>query len=488
MNDTRANSAPPVVAIVGRPNVGKSALFNSLLRERIAIVDPKAGVTRDRVSALAEHDGRTFELWDTGGMGSPDDLAEEVELQIDLAMRRADLILFVVDVQAGLVAADELVAEKLRSLRDRVLLVANKADHPKHELQASEFYSLGFGEALCVSALHGYGCTELAERILEATPEVAVRPPSPELRLAIVGRQNVGKSTLINALAQEERVIVNEQPGTTRDSIDVVFELGGQRLVAIDTAGLKRRTRIKDSVEFYSFTRTDAALRRADVALFLIDATSDITRMDMRIAHRIEELGKPCAIVVNKWDLAEGAATEAYLEYLNDRMPTLSYAPVSFISAKEGLRVRDAVGLALELREQANARVTTATLNELLRLAQERKRPERSHNAQPKIFYGTQLPGSPPTFLLFASHPHLISEQYTRYLTAFLREALGDIETPIRVFYRSRRSDEDERTHEEKAPRQGRKPTRKGAAPQATKAPRSGRGRRSAPRRRGSSR
>ena len=478
MPDSGDNSTPPSVAIVGRPNVGKSALFNCLAKQRIAIVDPASGVTRDRVSALVEADGHVVEFCDTGGMGSPDDLVIEVEAQIDMALRRADLILFVVDVQAGLMPGDALVAEKLRGMNERVILVANKADHPKHEDQAAEFHRLGLGAPLCTSALHGRGRDALMREVLKAAPSATAKPPPPELHLAIVGRRNVGKSTLINTLAQEDRVIVSETPGATRDSVDVRFEMDGKAFVAIDTAGVKRRTQLQNSVEFYSFTRTDAAIRRADVVLLLLDATAKISRMDLRIAHRIEELGKPCALVVNKWDLAEGVSTEDYFAYLESRLPVLSYAPVCFVSAKENLRVRDTVKLAQDLYRQSNARLSTPELNDLLRKAQERKRPDRARNVQPKIMYGTQLGGSPPTFLLFASHPHLISDQYTRYLVGFLREAMGGLETPIRIFYRSRHKAEEGEAPPGNAaegkptpPSKGGKPKDRHSKPPASKPP-----------------
>ena len=456
---------PPVVAIVGRPNVGKSALFNALTRRRIAIVDPTFGVTRDRVTALVEWEDRLVELMDTGGMGGEGDLSDEVDRQIETAMRCADLIVFVVDAQAGRCPGDAFVAKRLRRLNEHVILVANKVDHPKHGVNVADFFALGFGEPLLCSAVQGNGREELMERILEATPEVAGKETEPELLLAVVGRQNVGKSTLINTLAREERVIVSEIPGTTRDSVDVRFELDGRSFVAIDTAGLKRRQKAKDSVEFYSFARTDGAIRRADVVLLMVDVSADIARQDMRIAHRIEELGKPCAIVVNKWDLAETFTQEDYMVYLADHLPMLSYAPVSFMSARDGLNVRETIDLSNELYEQSNLRVSTSRFNELLKEAQERRMPPRRGNHQPKILYGTQLAGGPPTFLLFASDPRLIDANYTRYLTSFLREGLGPLEVPIRVLYRSRRAAKDEEAREERRAARPPKPPQRSRQP-----------------------
>jgi len=453
--------APPVVAIVGRPNVGKSALLNCLARERISIVDPASGVTRDRVTALVEHDDRLIEVWDTGGLGSTDDLAVEVEAQIDIAIRRADLILMVVDVLEGLQPMDLHVAQRLRREGRPILLVVNKVDDARHEQNVGEFYRLGLGDPVLVSALHRHGRSELLDRVLAETPVRSLQTPPPELRIAAVGRQNVGKSTLINTLANEERVIVSEMPGTTRDSIDVHFELDGRSFVAIDTAGVKRRTRLKDSVEFYSFTRTDAAIRRADVVLFMIDVTMEITRMDMRIGHRVEELGKPCVIVVNKWDLSTGFEPKDYTAYLNDHLPMLHYAPVSFICARDGLHVRETIALAQALHRQAQTQVATSRLNNLLAEAQKVRRPAVRKNQAPRILYGTQVGTCPPTFLLFASHPELITKQYTRFLAGFLRERLDCHEVPLRILYRSRRKDDGGDSADLDKPRRRRQPKRR---------------------------
>lgn len=438
-------TAPPVIAIVGRPNVGKSALFNYLSRERISIVDPKSGVTRDRVSHVIDCEGRLLELCDTGGMGSSDDLAAEVENQINIALQKADLILFVVDAQDGLVPADTFVAERLRPLASRVVLVANKVDSARHESTLGDFYTLGYGHPLPVSAINSLGRPELLSLVLERAPAFTQVAPEPELQIAVVGRQNVGKSTLINTLANEDRVIVSETPGSTRDSIDVRFELDGRSFLAIDTAGVKHRAKLKESVEYYSITRTDASIRRADVTIFMIDASTDLARMDVRIAHRIEELGKPCVIAVNKWDLARGITTGDYTDYLEKHFPIMGYAPIIFISAKEGVRVRELIDLARKLSEQSNIRVPTAKLNQIIDDAQTQRRPERRRNLQPKLFYANQLPGSPPTFLIFASSPQLITDNYTRYLANFLREALGGLEVPVRVFFRSRHTTESDR-------------------------------------------
>jgi GTP-binding protein len=434
----RGGSIPSVV-IVGRPNVGKSSLLNCLARQRIAIVDPTAGVTRDRISAVIEHEERLFELWDTGGIGTPDDLAAEVESQIDSALERADVVLFLVDAQQGLMPLDEEIGGRLRKLRRAVLLVANKVEHPKHEAAAAEFYALGFGAPIFVSALNGNGRTDLLTELTRRLPETHARPSAPVLRLAVVGRQNVGKSTLVNTLVGEQRVIVSDIPGTTRDAVDVRFEHNGLPFVAVDTAGLKRHSKGGSSIEFYGLVRAYRAIRRCDVALLMIDATWDISRVDKRLATAIEENSKPCVITVNKWDRVAGRfTTEEYVRYLGAHLRGLSFAPVSFISAKEKTNIGRTLDLAQALFKQAGQRVSTPELNDVLHRASEAKAPEGSHGKRPRLFYGTQIAVSPPTFLIFASHPQLISAQYTRYLANDFRRRLPFPEIPLRIVYRAR--------------------------------------------------
>ena len=435
----RGAGSIPSVVIVGRPNVGKSSLLNCLARQRIAIVDPTAGVTRDRISAVIEHDERLFELWDTGGIGTPDDLAAEVESQIDSALERADVVLFLVDAQQGLMPLDEEIGARLRKLRRPVLLVANKVEHPKHEAAAAEFYTLGFGAPIFVSALNANGRTDLLTELTSRLPETHARPSEPVLRLAVVGRQNVGKSTLVNTLVGEQRVIVSDIPGTTRDAVDVRFEHNGLTFVAVDTAGLKRHSKGGNSIEFYGLVRAYRAIRRCDVALLMIDATWDISRVDKRLASAIEENSKPCIITVNKWDRVAGKfTTEEYVRYLSAHLRGLSFAPVSFISAKENTNIERTLDLAQALFKQAGRRVGTPEVNDVLHRAAEAKAPEGSHGKHPRLFYGTQIAVAPPTFLIFASHPQLISAQYTRYLANDFRRHLPFPEVPIRIVYRAR--------------------------------------------------
>lgn len=446
--------ALPVVAIVGRPNVGKSSLLNTLAGKRISIVDPTPGVTRDRVSAVCEVDDRYFELIDTGGYGieDADDLTAHVEQQIQLAISGASLILFVVDIQQEITPLDSEVARLLRggkagALQPKapVLLVANKADIEQHKQQAGSLIKLGFGEPLCVSALHGRGRRELLENIIERLGDQAGdEPAAPVMRVAIIGKRNVGKSTFINALAGEERVIVSEVPGTTRDSIDVRFEMAGQSFVAIDTAGVGKKARLKSSVEFYGYTRALASIRRADVVLFLIDATADISDVDKKLARIVIDEFKPCVIVVNKWDLAKGRAdAEDYGVYLTKVMPHMATVPIAFTTATVGKNIRAAIEAAQGLFKQARQRVTTGQLNRAIEETLAAFQPmANKHGAQPKIYYATQISTCPPTIVLFVNNPAIVREQYRRFAENRIRETLPFEEVPVRFVWRAKKSKE----------------------------------------------
>lgn len=437
----------PVVAIVGRPNVGKSSLLNRLAGQLISIVDPRPGVTRDRVSAICEIAGVYFELVDTGGYGVEDraDLTEHIERQIRLAVEQAALILFLVDAQAGILPLDVAVAQLLRTQSRPVLLVANKVDSPAAEPAAAEFYRLGFGHALPISALHGHGRTALADRIvseLRRSASGGPEPPAePAMKVAIVGKRNVGKSTFVNALAGQERVIVSEVPGTTRDAIDVRFEMDGRTIVAIDTAGLRKRSRLADDVEFYSYSRATWSIRRADVVLFLIEATAEVSVVDKRLAHYIAEQFKPCVLVVNKWDLAKGlASAEQYGEYLTKTLGGLDYAPIAFTTAVAGRNVRAAIEMASTLFKQSRTRVPTAQLNVALREVLRARGPGTRRGIKPvRIYYATQASTAPPTIVLFVNHPDLLTTAYKRFLLNQLRQQLPYDEIPIRLLFRSHR-------------------------------------------------
>jgi len=433
----------PVVAIVGRPNVGKSSLFNAIARRRISIVDPTAGVTRDRVSAVCEIDDRYFELVDTGGVGivDRDDLSEHVERQIHYAVSQASLILFVVDAREGLTALDRRTADLLTRERDRVRLIANKVDEPHMIAYVGEFVKLGFCEPVCVSTISGLGRRDLRNLILEALPQAdGDTPDEPVMRFALVGRRNTGKSTFVNALAGQERVIVSEVPGTTRDSIDVRFEKDGRTLIAIDTAGVRKKSRIADDVEYYGYSRVLQSIRRADVVLFLVDSTVDIGQVDKKLAQLIVAERRACVIVINKWDLAKNrAGVDAYGDYLAKTMPMLDFAPLAFTSATQSRNINSTVDLACALFKQARVRVGTARLNQVLQQAivANAPKPKRGSKA-PKLLYATQVSVAPPTIVVFVNRPTLITQGFQRFLINRFRENLPFDEVPIRLLFRAR--------------------------------------------------
>jgi GTP-binding protein len=435
----------PVVAIVGRPNVGKSSLLNRFAGERIAIVDPTPGVTRDRVSALVAHGDAVLEVVDTGGIGivDRDDLGEHVERQIEFALRGANVVLFVVDARDGLVPLDRQIAERLRARAAEVpfFLVVNKVDSERQEAAVHEFHALGLGEPRPVSAQEGWGCKDLLDEVVARVWPAGEPAPVPVMRLAVVGRRNVGKSTFVNALLQEERMIVSEVPGTTRDAVDVRFEKDGREFVVIDTAGMQRRKGLKDSIEFYSQVRALHAVQRADVVLFLLDATEDVTRADKKLAETIAEANKICVLVANKWDLTQRKmSTQEYAEYLAKSLPGLAYAPVACTTAKDGRNVQAVIDLAQNLYKRASRRATTGELNRVIAAIVAHRSPPARRSKVPRIYYGTQVGAAPPVFALFVNEPELFSPDYRRYVAAALREALGYEEIPVRVVFRRRES------------------------------------------------
>ena len=433
----------PCVAIVGRPNVGKSTLFNAIAGRRIAIVEPTRGVTRDRVSATVEHDDGAFELVDTGGIGvdDSDGLTAHIERQIRVAIEQADLILFLVDAHDGLLPADCDIANRLREIDKPVLLVANKVDDARQEPAALEFFRLGLGEPHAVSALHRRGCDGLRDALAAAVPPGAGAQPRPvAMRLAIVGRRNVGKSTFVNALAGEERMIVSEFPGTTRDAVDVRFEKDGKCFVAIDTAGVRKRRRLATSIEFYSMVRARKSIARADVVLLLLDVTQEIVELDKRLAAEVADQIKPCVIVGNKWDLAKGQmATGDYADYLGTRLPMLDYAPLTFTSANLGRRLLPTIELAQQLFKQAHTRAATAQVNQALEQAAAARSPRPRRGRRARLYYATQVDVAPPTIVVFVNDPRLVDAPYKRYLAGALRRALPYPEIPIALQFRPRR-------------------------------------------------
>ncbi|MCK5564758.1 MAG: ribosome biogenesis GTPase Der [Planctomycetes bacterium] len=438
--------ALPTVAIIGRPNVGKSSLLNALAGEMISIVEPTAGVTRDRVTALVEHNDSFFELVDTGGYGivDSDDLTEHVENQIHKAIATADLVLFIVDNREGVTILDKTIARLLRKADLEVLLVANKADSARMFPAAGEFARLGFGDALCVSATNNLNQSVLMETIIDKLEHMPMdHPGKTEMKIALVGKRNAGKSTFINAIVGDDRVIVSEVPGTTRDAVDVRFERNGQQFVAIDTAGVRKKNKMSDDIEFYSYTRATRSIKRADVVLFLIDATLKVSQVDKKLAHFITDEHKTCIFVINKWDLARDRAdADDYGDYLTEMLPGLRYAPIAFTTASEGKNIQTVLDLTTEIYKQANTKVSTGKLNKAIETISEQKVSGSKKRAGfPKIYYGTQVATSPISILLFVNRPELFDDNFIRFATNQLRDILDIQEVPIRLMLRRRSAD-----------------------------------------------
>ena len=442
--------AIPKVAITGRPNVGKSSLLNWLAERLISVVDPTAGVTRDRVTWFMHERDRYFELIDTGGIGivDSDDLSEDIERQIQAGIDEADLLLFVVDAKAAITPLDEQVARRLRKAAKPMLLVVNKCDSSSYDAEAATFLQLANVPYTTTSVKANRG----REGLIDAM--VALLPPAEEaelaegdrllspadLRIAVVGRRNVGKSTFINQLAQEERVIVSEIPGTTRDSIDIRFEVDGRAIVAIDTPGVRKRKSLENDIEFYGLVRAQRSIRRADLVLMFFDATQTISRVDKQLVEEISEHFKPCIFVVNKWDLAleQGMTAEKWVKYLMSSFESMRHVPIAIITAKDGRNIRKLVNLAQSIHKQAGRRISTAKLNRAVRSAIERNSPPMRKNRRPRIYFASQIAGSPPTIVLKCNDSTLLDEAWKRYLLGFLREATPFREVPIRLVLRSR--------------------------------------------------
>lgn len=431
-----------MVAIIGRPNVGKSSLLNALAGEMISIVEPTAGVTRDRVSAVIGRDGKYFELVDTGGYGivDADQLSGRIEQQIVAAVESADLVVFMVDIRDGIVPLDKAIARLLRKENREVIGVANKADSAKLFPSAGEFSRLGLGEFLCISAQNNLNKAVLLDRIFEKVECLGTeRPSEPVMRVAIVGKRNAGKSTLVNAIVGSERVIVSETPGTTRDAVDVRFEKDGKTIVVIDTAGIRKKSKIADSIEFYSYVRATKSIQRADVVLFLIDAAVEISQVDKKIAKFIAEEHKSCIIIINKWDLAKDkAATGDYEEYLTKMLPGLRYAPIAFTTAAEAKNVQSVLDLAIEIFKQTTTWLPTVKLNKAFeKIKAATAGPTKGGRV--KIYYATQIAINPVTILMFVNRPELFEENYRRFIINRLRELLPVDEVPIRLLTRKNR-------------------------------------------------
>ena len=437
--------ALPKVAIIGRPNVGKSSLLNALAGAMISIVEPTAGVTRDRVSTFVGRDERYFELIDTGGYGivDSDQLSEHIEQQIIQAIESAQLVLFMVDIRDGLVPLDEQIAQLLRKNDLDVIGVANKADTAKMFPAAGEFSKLGFGEFLCVSVKNNLNKAVLLDIIFDKISALEPgKPAKVDMKVAIVGKRNAGKSTLVNAMAGAERVIVSQTPGTTRDAVDVHFEKDGKTIIVIDTAGVRKKSRMANSIEFYSYVRAERSVRRADVVLLIIDATVPLSQVDKKLAKLIAEENKSCIIIINKWDLAkDSAATEDYREYLTKVLPGLKYAPIAFTTATEAKNIQSVLDLTTEIFKQATTWISTVKLNKAFEIIkQERIGTSRAKKkGWPKIYYATQIAINPITLLMFVNKPDLFEENYRRYIVNRLRTLLPVEEVPIRLLARPHR-------------------------------------------------
>ncbi len=443
------------VAIVGRPNVGKSALFNRLAGRQIAIVHDEPGITRDRISAPCSRGDRPFTLWDTGGIAGAGEsqLISDVRRVVEDAIRVSDVLLFVVDAKEGLSPIDQELARLLRKSRKPIVVVINKIDNDKHDDRAVDFDSLGFKTSVPISAAHGRGISELLEKIDNLLPQ-EIRNPKPEIRneiaIAIVGRPNVGKSSLINSILQSDRAIVSEISGTTRDAVDISYERGAQRFIFIDTAGIRRRGAHSTSVEVFSVMRAERSIRRADLCVLIVDLTSGVTAQDKRIAGLIQKARKACIVVLNKWDLVkpkrgEKQAIKNLLTETQERMFFLDYAPVLIASAKTGENVERLFRLVDQVRGAARRRIGTGVLNRRLRAAFAANPPPMVANKRLKLFYAAQSSGkmkdrhlAPPEFVLFVNDPRLLSDTYRRYLEGQIREAEPYAGMPVLLTLRPR--------------------------------------------------
>lgn len=432
----------PVVAIVGRPNVGKSALFNRLIGHRQAIVEDIPGTTRDRLYAEAEWKQRHFMVIDTGGL-EPDSVEGYPALirdQVQVALTEADAILFVVDATAGVTTSDQEIAEMLRRTDKPVLLLANKADNESRQELAVDFYSLALGDPMPISAYHGLGVREVQDALLELMPEVAAEEATDLIRIAVIGRPNVGKSALINAILGESRVIESEVAGTTRDAVDTLFEFEDQRMVLVDTAGIRRPGKVEKGIEKYSVMRARDAIHRADVAILVIDASERLTAQDLHIGGYVVEAHKGLIIAVNKWDLVEDGSEDARMLFARKLMARLKFAPwapIAFISAKTGLNVEGLLELAEEVQEERSRRIATADVNVALRATVAQHPPPSTGRKQLRLKYATQAQIRPPTFVVFCNDASLVHFTYKRYLENQFRRRFGFEGTAIRFEFRS---------------------------------------------------
>jgi len=431
----------PIVALIGRPNVGKSTLFNRLVGERLAIVEDTAGTTRDRHYADVEWNGRVMTLVDTGGLvlGEADDITIEIRSQAEVAIEQADVIVLLVDIDAGLTAADREIADLLRRGNKSVILVANKSDNLKREMDIHEFYALGLGEPLAVSAIRGLSTGDLLDRIVSEVGEMPEEDELPDaLKVALVGRTNVGKSSLLNRFLGQKRVIVSSTPNTTRDAIDTVLRYHGEEIVLIDTAGIRRSGRVEQGIEKYSVLRSLRAISRADVVLLVIDAADGVTAQDAHIAGYILDEAKSVVVVVNKWDLVEKDAhtMPAYEAKVRQALRFMPYVPVVFISALTGQRIDLLLPLAIRVQQERAERLTTSQINDMIRNATARRSPPTKWGKKLRIYYGTQASIDPPTFVFFVNDTRLVHFGYRRFLENQIRQRYKFEGTPLKLVFR----------------------------------------------------
>jgi len=435
--------ARPIVAIVGRPNVGKSTLFNKIAGKRISIVEDQPGVTRDRIYTEVEWQGNNFTLIDTGGIepNSEDQILKQMKQQAEVAIETAEVIVFLVDGQEGITASDQEVANMLRRTKKDIILAVNKIDAPKYRDNIYEFYNLGLGEPMGISSGQALGLGDLLDEIVKHfPPEGEEAYDELTIKVAVVGKPNAGKSSLVNKILGEERVIVSDVPGTTRDAIDTPFTVGDGKYVFIDTAGMRKRGKVFESIERYSVVRSLTAIERADVCLLLIDAKEGVSEQDSKIAGYINDQGKAVVIVVNKWDIIEKdeKTIEKYKADIKKELSFMDYAPMIFISALTGQRVNKVLELIDHVSNQAAMRISTGMLNDIISEAVLTNQPAISGGRRLKIYYATQVSVKPPTFALFVNDPSLMHFSYKRYLENQIRKAFSFEGTPIRFLLRQR--------------------------------------------------